>query len=127
MKPFTICVATEEHLGYAKDVSEALADAAKASGTGLAILLFALPQVEIQEGLMDKPLYQSSFCVEEVNRRVREGAAFRDAYRAVGEEVAAGTFRFEGSLHHTHEGSLGNLCNEQIAKRFQTIVSAFEN
>ena len=93
----------------------------------LDILLFALPQVEIQEGLMDKPLYQSSFCVEEVNRRVREGAAFRDAYRAVGEEVAEGTFRFEGTLHHTHEGSLGNLCNEQIAKRFRTIVSAFEN
>ena len=83
MKPFTICVATAEHLGYAKDVSEALADAAKASGTGLAILLFALPQVEIQEGLMDKPLYQSSFCVEEVNapsarRWPRERSASKD-------------------------------------------------
>ena len=91
----------------------------------LDILLFALPKVENREGLMDNPLYQSSFCVEEVNRQVREGVPFRDAYRAVGQEVAEGTFHFDGTLDHTHEGSLGNLCNEQIAKRFHTILSAF--
>lgn len=91
----------------------------------LDILIFALPGIKIQEGLMDNPLYQSAFCVEEVNRLVLEGVPFRDAYRQVGEAVEEGSFHFLGKPHHTHEGSIGNLCNDRIAERFKRIMALF--
>ena len=90
----------------------------------LDILTFALPGIRVQEGIMDNPLYQSAFCVEEVNRMVSEGVPFRDAYRQVGKAVEEGVFHYSGELHHTHEGSIGNLCNDKIAERFRRILSA---
>ena len=71
--------------------------------------------------ILDAPLYDYLFTVEEVNRRVLAGTPFRDAYRQVGEEVNRGAFRFgqggalkASDLHHSHIGSLGNLCNDKI-------------
>ena len=89
----------------------------------LDILSFALPGIRIQEGLMENPLYQSAFCVEEVNRLAQEGVPFRDAYRQVGKAVEEGSFHFSGKPHHTHEGSIGNLCNDRIAERFRRIMA----
>ena len=80
----------------------------------LDILCFALPGITVTEGLMDKPLYAQAFCVEEVNRLVEAGVPFRDAYRQVGLAVQDGTFHYEGGLHHTHEGSIGNLCTAEV-------------
>ena len=91
----------------------------------LDILLFALPGITVTEGLMDNPLYAQAFCVEEVNRLVETGVPFRDAYKQVGKAVQDGTFHFDGELHHTHEGSIGNLCTEQIRQKFQARLSAF--
>jgi argininosuccinate lyase len=91
----------------------------------LDILTFALPGITVTEGLMDKPLYAQAFCVEEVNRLVEAGVPFRDAYRQVGLAVQDGTFHFDGELHHTHEGSIGNLCTSQIRKKFQNRLVAF--
>ena len=91
----------------------------------LDILTFALPGITVTEGLMDKPLYAQAFCVEEVNRLVEAGVPFRDAYRQVGLAVQDGTFHFEGELHHTHEGSIGNLCTYQIRKKFQNRIVGF--
>ena len=85
----------------------------------LDILCFALPGITVTEGLMDKPLYAQAFCVEEVNRLVEAGVPFRDAYRQVGLAVQDGTFHYEGELHHTHEGSIGNLCTAQVRAKFQ--------
>ena len=91
----------------------------------LDILIFALPGIEVATDLMSLPLYEQAFCVEEVNRLVASGVPFRDAYRQVGLAVQNGTFHFSGQLHHTHKGSIGNLCNVQIAERFRTLRAAF--
>ena len=91
----------------------------------LDILCFALPGITVTEGLMDKPIYGQAFCVEEVNRLVEAGVPFRDAYRQVGHDVQDGTFHYEGELHHTHEGSIGNLCNDRIREKFESRLAAF--
>ena len=91
----------------------------------LDILCFALPGITVTEGLMDKPLYAQAFCVEEVNRLVEAGVPFRDAYRQVGLAVQDGTFHYEGELHHTHEGSIGNLCTAEVRAKFQARLAAF--
>ena len=91
----------------------------------LDILCFALPGISVTEGLMDQPLYAQAFCVEEVNRLVEAGVPFRDAYRQVGLAVQDGTFHYEGELHHTHEGSIGNLCTAQVRAKFQARLAAF--
>ena len=74
---------------------------------------------------MSRPLYEQAFCVEEVNRLVADGVPFRDAYKQVGQAVQNGSFHFCGQLHHTHEGSIGQLCNRQIRERFQALLDAF--
>ena len=85
----------------------------------LDILTFAIPGITVTEGLMDRPLYAQAFCVEEVNRLVAAGVPFRDAYRQVGLAVQDGMFHYEGTLNHTHEGSIGNLCTEEIRAKFK--------
>ena len=74
---------------------------------------------------MSDPRYARAFSVEEVNDRVAKGVPFRDAYKAVGMEIQAGTFEYHGRLHHTHEGSIGNLCNDRIAAKFARVLSSF--
>ena len=91
------------------------------------ILIFALPGIQIEKDIMENPLYQSAFCVEEVNRLVQEGVPFRDAYRQVGKAVQEGSFHFSGELRHTHEGSIGNLCNNKIEERFKRILAIARN
>ena len=84
----------------------------------LDILLYAIPGITVSTDLMALPLYEQAFCVEEVNRLVDSGVPFRDAYRQVGQAVQNGTFHFHGELHHTHEGSIGQLCLKEIQERF---------
>ncbi|MBR6933848.1 MAG: argininosuccinate lyase [Bacteroidales bacterium] len=87
---------------------------------------FAVSSMELTEGLMDNPLYRNAFSVEAVNREVLAGVPFRDAYKKVGKEIMDGTFSFDGSeLAHTHEGSVGNLCNDRIAGRMEEVVGSF--
>ena len=74
---------------------------------------------------MDDPKYKLAFSVEEVNHRVAAGVPFRDAYRQVADEIRAGSFDYHGTLHHTHEGSLGNLCNDRIHAKMERILSGF--
>ena len=91
----------------------------------LDILLYAIPGIRVRSDLMSLPLYEQAFCVEEVNRLVSAGVPFRDAYRQVGKAVQDGSFHFSGELHHTHKGSIGNLCNAEIADRFRELRSSF--
>ena len=91
----------------------------------LDILIVALPDITVITNLMEQPLYEPAFCVEEVNRLVAQGVPFRDAYRQVGQAVQKGTFHFKGELHHTHEGSIGNLCLEEIQARFRKLRQSF--
>ena len=91
----------------------------------LDILLHAIPDITVEKDLMTRPLYEQAFCVEEVNRLVKDGVPFRDAYRQVGEAVQNGTFHFHGQLQRTHEGSSGNLCLDKIRERFQKVLASF--
>ena len=78
---------------------------------------YMLENIRVNKDILDSPLYDYLFTVEEVNRRVLSGTPFRDAYKAVGQEVNAGTFKADRTVHHTHIGSIGNLCNDRIAAK----------
>lgn len=74
----------------------------------------------------DDERYDLMYSVEEVNRRVREGVPFRDAYKQVGMEIEAGHFKADKGIHHTHLGSIGNLGNEIIARRMNDVLARFD-
>ena len=85
---------------------------------------YMLSHIEVNEHILENPLYTYLFTVEEVNRRTLSGVPFREAYKQVGIEVNEGRFKYSGGdtahlkasdLGHTHIGSLGNLCNDRIA------------
>ena len=78
---------------------------------------YMLDNIRVNGHILDSPLYDHLFTVEEVNRRVLAGTPFRDAYKAVGQEVNAGTFKADRTVRHTHIGSIGNLCNDLIAAK----------
>lgn len=89
------------------------------------ITTYAIENIEVERDIMKDPRYKYAFSVEEVNRRALAGTPFRDAYRQVGIEIEQGHFDFNGQIHHTHEGSIGNLCNPQIRQKMDRIVSRF--
>ena len=92
----------------------------------LDIASYAVEKMEIVKDIMSDPKYQPAFSVEEVNRLVEEeNVPFRDAYKRVGLKIMAGNFSFHGELHHTHEGSIENLCNDKIAYKLQEVISRF--
>lgn len=93
------------------------------------ILVFALPQIQVSSNILDDPQYRHLFTVEAVNELVLQGASFRDAYRTIGNQVEAGAFQYSGFRidAHSHEGSMGNLCNEQIAAAMEQVLSRFQN
>ena len=91
----------------------------------LDIVEYAIKGMEVKTDIMDDPKYKLAFSVEEVNHLVAEGVPFRDAYRQVAASIADGTFEYHGSLNHTHEGSIGNLCNDRVAERMEKLVSGF--
>jgi len=80
---------------------------------------YMLENISVNENILDDPKYMYLFTVEEVNRRVLEGMPFRDAYKSVGIEVNEGKFSFSGELNHTHKGSIGNLCTEEIREKMK--------
>lgn len=73
-----------------------------------------MDRIEVNNEILNDPKYNYLFSVEEVNRLVLEGMPFRDAYKKVGLAIEAGTFLPEKTIHHTHDGSIGNLCNDEI-------------
>ena len=80
---------------------------------------FMLHEIRVNGHILDSPVYDYLFTVEEVNRRALAGMPFRDAYKSVGIEVNEGKFHADKSVHHTHEGSIGNLCNREIAVKMK--------
>jgi argininosuccinate lyase len=83
-------------------------------------------EIVVSEHILDDPKYAPIYSVEEVNRLVSEGVPFREAYKQVGLSIESGRFEPNRNIRHTHEGSIGNLCNEQIAELKRQIVSLFE-
>jgi len=84
-----------------------------------------MSQLKVKENILDDEKYLYLFSVEEVNKRVLQGVPFREAYRQVGLEIEAGDFQTDKMVSHTHEGSIGNLCNEQIRQRMQKMNEGF--
>ena len=82
---------------------------------------FMLQHIRVKRDIIDDPRYDYLFTVEEVNRLVLEGVPFREAYKKVGLEVQDGTYKPVRSVHHTHVGSINNLCTAQIALKFQKL------
>ena len=91
----------------------------------LQMTAYIINRIEVNEHILDNPMYDPMFSVEEVNRLAASGTPFRDAYKQVGMDIERGTFHASHDIHHTHEGSIGNLCNEQIRTLFQDIYSQF--
>jgi argininosuccinate lyase len=84
-----------------------------------------LSNIEIKKDILADEKYKYLFSVEEVNKLVNTGMPFRDAYKKVGLDIEAGNFKYDTSVHHTHEGSIGNLCTKEIKKQMQTITESF--
>lgn len=91
----------------------------------LRMVTHMMREVKVNEHILDDDKYSLLFSVEEVNRRVLAGVPFRDAYKQVGLAIEAGEFVADKQVHHTHEGSIGNLCNTKIAALMQKAVDGF--
>ena len=105
--------------GYFRDLQElkeAFLPAFDSLTDCLHMATYIIERIRVNEHILDDARYDAMFSVEEVNRLAAAGMPFRDAYKKVGLDIEAGLFRPVKSVHHTHEGSIGNLCNEQIAK-----------
>ena len=85
-----------------------------------------ISQIAVNEHILDDKRYDYMFSVEEVNRRVQTGTPFRDAYKQVGLEIEAGKFSPDKHIHHTHEGSIGNLCNDRITGLMRKTIDSFD-
>lgn len=91
----------------------------------LQMAAYIINKIEVNEHILDNPMYDPMFSVEEVNNLAASGVPFRDAYKKVGLEIEAGTFKANKNIHHTHEGSIGNLCNEQIQALMDENIAGF--
>ena len=92
----------------------------------LRMVTLMMREIKINEHILDDPKYSLLFSVEKVNRLVMDGVPFRDAYKKVGMDIEAGTFTADQTVRHTHEGSIGNLCNEKIEQLMQQTIEGFQ-
>jgi argininosuccinate lyase len=86
-----------------------------------------LSNMQVKSNILDDEKYKYLFSVEAVNELVNKGIPFREAYQQVGNQIEKGAFAFDykKQLHHVHEGSIGNLCNEEIVKEMQLVLQKF--
>lgn len=87
---------------------------------------FMLAHLKVNEHILDDPKYDYLFTVEDVNRLALEGVPFREAYRRVGVAVQKGAYRPTREVHHTHAGSIGNLCTAEIRQKMERVMAEFE-
>ncbi|MBL4755407.1 MAG: argininosuccinate lyase [Flavobacteriales bacterium] len=108
--------------GYHRDfqmLKQSLMEAIEVLKDNLEVCNFMLQHLQVKEDLMNNPIYDYLYSVEEVNKRVMNGMAFREAYQEIGKEIMAGNFNPEKKVEHTHEGSIGNLCLKEIEEKFE--------
>ncbi len=114
--------------GYHRDLQllkEKLFPAFKTIGDCLQMTQFMLSKIEVKKNILDDPKYKYLFSVEEVNKLVLGGMPFRDAYRKIGQQIEKGQFNHSAQIRHTHEGSVGNLCNTQISEMMEAELKEF--
>ncbi len=91
----------------------------------LQMTAYIINKIEVNEHILDNPMYDPMFSVEEVNRLAAHGMPFRDAYKKVGIDIESNNFQADKHIHHTHEGSIGNLCNDKIQALMQQTLDGF--
>ena len=115
-------------VGYFRDlqiIKEVFLPAFDELADCLQMAAYTINKIEVNEHILDNPMYDPIFSVEEVNRLAAAGMPFRDAYKKVGLEIEAGTFHADHNIHHTHEGSIGNLCNDEINALMNNVLKGF--
>ena len=91
----------------------------------LQMAAYIINKIEVNEHILDNPIYDPIFSVEKVNRLAASGMPFRDAYKKVGLEIEAGEFKPDKNIRHTHAGSIGNLCNDRIKLLMENVIEGF--
>ncbi|HBG58897.1 MAG TPA: argininosuccinate lyase, partial [Porphyromonadaceae bacterium] len=115
--------------GYHRDyqlLKEVLFPAIETLHTVLKMSCFMLERISVNRDILSDPRYEYLFTVEEVNKRVLRGIPFREAYQQVGKEVQQGSFHAEKKVHHSHPGSIGNLCTEEIREKMESASLAIQ-
>ena len=115
-------------VGYFRDlqiIKEVFLSAFDELADCLQMAAYIINKIEVNEHILDNPMYDPIFSVEEVNRLAAAGMPFRDAYKKVGLEIEAGTFHADHNIHHIHEGSIGNLCNDEINALMNNVLKGF--
>jgi argininosuccinate lyase len=108
--------------GYQRDLQllkASLLPAIQTLKSCLEMLIFSIENVQVNTRILEDTKYDFLFTVEEVNKLVQDGVAFRDAYKIVGEQVQKGTFSPDKKVNHTHLGSIGNLCLKEIIAKME--------
>ncbi len=91
----------------------------------LDLATFAVNNMTVKENILSNEIYKYAFSVEEVNKLVLQGVPFRDAYKQIGKMIENGDFDPDLNVNHTHEGSIGNLCNEQVKAKMDNLIQSF--
>lgn len=115
-------------VGYFRDlqiIKEVFLPAFDELNDCLRMAAYIINKMEVNEHILDNPMYDPMFSVEEVNKLAAAGMPFRDAYKKVGLEIEAGEFVANKNIHHTHEGSIGNLCNDKIQALMNDTLKGF--
>ena len=114
--------------GYFRDlqiIKEVFIPAFEELKSCLSIAQYAIENIKVNHSILEDDRYKYVFSVEEVNKLVLEGVPFRDAYRQVGEKIMNNDFDPERKVSHSHEGSIGQLCNDGIVEKFDKIFKEF--
>lgn len=123
-----ILMTTNLPSGYHRDLQllkEHLFPAFKTLKDCIGMAGLMLSNIEIKKDILADEKYKYLFSVEEVNKLVNTGTPFRDAYKKIGYDIESGNFKYNSEIHHTHEGSIGNLCTAEIKKQMQTVLESF--
>jgi argininosuccinate lyase len=115
--------------GYHRDMQllkEIIFPAIRELSSCLEITHYMLQHIVIKEDILSDSRYDYLFTVESVNQLVMSGMPFREAYQQVGQQVQDGAYQPQKTLHHTHEGSINNLCNEQITEKMKNAMLQFK-
>jgi argininosuccinate lyase len=111
--------------GYHRDLQltkEILFPAIDSLKECLEILIYTLPNIKVKDNILDDEKYKYIFSVEKINEEVKNGKSFRDAYIQIGQEIENGLFEYDyKELNHSHQGSLGNLCLDEIEYQFNKV------
>ena len=112
--------------GYHRDlqlVKEVIVPALQDMHACLEMMTFSLKEIKVNKSILDDPKYDYLFSVDTLNELVKSGMPFRDAYKTMGKAIENGNFKPKRDIEHTHEGSLGNLCLEEIKEKMEKVLA----